>query len=94
MVIIGGGDTGADCLGTCHRQGAASVVLFELLDRPADDRSPENPWPTWPNIFRVSSAHEEGGDRGYAVSSESFSGEDTGQVKSLHAVKVRMLNEN
>ncbi|HEV8144243.1 MAG TPA: glutamate synthase subunit beta, partial [Methylomirabilota bacterium] len=63
VVIIGGGDTGADCLGTVHRQGAASVHQFELLPRPPDTRAPDNPWPSWPNIFRVSPAHEEGGER-------------------------------
>src|SRR5262249_7106109 len=68
VVIIGGGDTGADCLGTVHRQGARSVHQFELLPRPPDTRAPDNPWPQWPNIFRVSSAHEEGGERVYAVS--------------------------
>src|SRR5262249_56687503 len=60
VVIIGGGDTGADCLGTVHRQGAASVHQFEILPRPPDQRAPDNPWPQWPNIYRVSSAHEEG----------------------------------
>ena len=63
VVIIGGGDTGADCLGTVHRQGAKSVKQFELLPQPPENRAPSNPWPTWPHIFRVSAAHEEGGDR-------------------------------
>lgn len=90
VVIIGGGDTGADCLGTAHRQGAASVAQFELLSRPPDERAPENPWPTWPNIFRVSPAHEEGGDRVYAVSTTGFSGDSNGSVQSLQAVKVEM----
>src|SRR5438128_2549309 len=67
VVIIGGGDTGADCLGTVHRQGAASVHQLELLPRPPDARAAENPWPLWPNIFRVSSAHAEGGDRLYSI---------------------------
>src|SRR5262249_54273715 len=75
VVIIGGGDTGADCLGTAHRQGARSVHQLELLTRPPDTRAETNPWPLWPNIFRVSSAHEEGGDRVYAVSTERFTGE-------------------
>mgnify|MGYP003694050661 CR=1 FL=1 len=76
MIIIGGGDTGADCLGTAHRQGARSVRQLELLQRPPDTRAPQNPWPTWPNIFRVSSAHEEGGERHYAIATERFSGTD------------------
>ena len=75
VVIIGGGDTGADCLGTAHRQGARSVVQFELLPKPPAERAADNPWPNWPNIFRTSSAHEEGGDREYAVLTKSFTGE-------------------
>jgi glutamate synthase (NADPH/NADH) small chain len=92
VVIIGGGDTGADCLGTVHRQGAVSVHQFELLPRPPDTRAPDNPWPQWPNIFRVSSAHEEGGERVYAVSTQRFLGEG-GRVKRLEAVKVEMVRE-
>jgi glutamate synthase (NADPH/NADH) small chain len=92
VVIIGGGDTGADCLGTVHRQGAASVHQFELLPRPPDTRAADNPWPQWPNIFRVSSAHEEGGDRVYAVSTQRFMGEH-GRVKTLEAVNVEMVRE-
>jgi glutamate synthase (NADPH/NADH) small chain len=92
VVIIGGGDTGADCLGTVHRQGAASVHQFELLPRPPDERASDNPWPQWPNIFRVSSAHEEGGERVYAVSTQRFTGE-AGRVTQLHAVKVEMVRE-
>ena len=90
VVIIGGGDTGADCLGTVHRQGALSVAQFELLPRPPDERADTNPWPTWPNVFRVSAAHEEGGDRVYAVSTQRFSGNAEGRVQSLHAHKVNM----
>jgi glutamate synthase (NADPH/NADH) small chain len=90
VVIIGGGDTGADCLGTVHRQGARSVHQFELLPRPPDDRAPDNPWPLWPNIFRVSGAHEEGGERVYAVSTERFTGDEQGRVRKLHAVSVEM----
>jgi glutamate synthase (NADPH/NADH) small chain len=93
VVIIGGGDTGADCLGTVHRQGAVSVHQFELLPRPPDKRAPDNPWPQWPNIFRVSSAHEEGGERVYAVSTQRFVG-DGGRVKRLQAVKVDMVRED
>jgi glutamate synthase (NADPH/NADH) small chain len=93
VVIIGGGDTGADCLGTVHRQGAASVHQFELLPRPPDTRAPDNPWPQWPNVFRVSSAHEEGGERVYAVSTQRFAGTPDGHVSELHAVKVDMVRE-
>ena len=92
IVIIGGGDTGADCLGTVHRQGAMSVHQFELLPRPPDTRAPDNPWPQWPNIFRVSSAHEEGGERVYSVSTQRFLGEG-GRVKKLDAITVKMVRE-
>jgi glutamate synthase (NADPH/NADH) small chain len=94
VIIIGGGDTGADCLGTAHRQGARSVHQLELLTRPGDTRSDDNPWPLWPNIFRVSSAHEEGGERLYAVSTDRFSGDDQGRVKKLHAVTVEIANQD
>ncbi len=93
VVIIGGGDTGADCLGTVHRQGARSVHQFELLPRPPDARAPDNPWPQWPNIFRVSSAHEEGGERWYSVSTQRFLGDERGRVRALEAVKVEMIRE-
>ncbi len=89
VVVIGGGDTGADCLGTAHRQGAVSIHQLELLDRPPDQRSPDNPWPTWPNIFRSSSAHEEAGVRQYNVSTKRFIGPD-GRVEKLLAVKVEI----
>ena len=93
VVIIGGGDTGADCLGTAHRQGARSVTQFEILPRPPEERDPDsNPWPLWPNIFRVSSAHEEGGVREYSVNTSHFSGLD-GHVTTLHAVRVKMVKE-
>jgi glutamate synthase (NADPH) small chain len=88
VVIIGGGDTGADCLGTAHRQGAAAVRQLELLPRPPDTRAADNPWPQWPQIFRVSSAHEEGGERLYAVSTERFVGDESGHVRALGAVTV------
>jgi glutamate synthase (NADPH/NADH) small chain len=87
VVIIGGGDTGADCLGTAHRQGAHSVHQLELLPRPPDSRSHDNPWPDWPMIFRTSSAHEEGGVRDYNVSTRRFLGVD-GRVRKLEAVRV------
>ena len=93
VVIIGGGDTGADCLGTVHRQGARSVHQFELLPRPPDTRAPDNPWPQWPNIFRVSSAHEEGGERWYSVSTQRFLGDAQGRVRALEAVRVETVRE-
>src|SRR5881397_2284655 len=93
VVIIGGGDTGADCLGTAHRQGARSIVQFELLPKPPFDRAPDNPWPNWPNIFRTSSAHEEGGGREYCLLTKSFTGRD-GHVSQLHAVRVEFEGRN
>jgi glutamate synthase (NADPH/NADH) small chain len=92
VVIIGGGDTGADCLGTTHRQGAASVTQLEILPRPADERPTANPWPTWPMIYRTSSAHEEGGERVFAVSTVRFVGDDAGQVQSLELVDVEFVD--
>ncbi len=89
VIIIGGGDTGADCLGTSHRQGALSVHQFEIMERPSDSRPPENPWPTWPMMFRTSSAHEEGGERVYAVNTLEFLGDDQGKLRALRAVEVR-----
>jgi glutamate synthase (NADPH/NADH) small chain len=91
VVIIGGGDTGADCLGTALRQGAAAVRQLELLARPPDARAADNPWPEWPRIFRVSSAHEEGGERLFAVSTERFIGDARGQVTGLSAVRVEPI---
>jgi glutamate synthase (NADPH/NADH) small chain len=88
VVIIGGGDTGADCLGTCHRQGALSVTQFELLPKPPDDRSPSTPWPLWPMQLRVESSHEEGGVRDWSVSTVKFAGDQHGRVRQLHAVRV------
>jgi glutamate synthase (NADPH/NADH) small chain len=93
VVIIGGGDTGADCLGTVHRQGAVAVHQFELLARPPDSRAADNPWPQWPNVFRVSSAHEEGGERVYAVSTQRFLGDARGHVRALEAIQVEILRE-
>jgi glutamate synthase (NADPH/NADH) small chain len=93
VVIIGGGDTGADCLGTVIRQGARSVHQFELLPRPPDQRGPDNPWPEWPNVFRVSSAHEEGGERLYAVSTERFTGDAHGHVRGIHAVGAKIVRQ-
>ncbi len=94
VVIIGGGDTGADCLGTVHRQGARSVHQFELMPRPPDTRAADNPWPQWPNIFRVSSAHEEGGERVYSVSTQRFTGDQTGRVTKLHGSKVNLVRKD
>ena len=89
VIIIGGGDTGADCLGTVHRQGPASVHQFEIMPRPPETRADSTPWPVYPLMFRVASAHEEGGERVYSVNTERFVGED-GQVKALRAHEVRM----
>jgi len=94
VVIIGGGDTGADCLGTVHRQGAKSVTQLELLAQPPVDRAPDNPWPQWPNIFRVSPAHEEGGERLYSVSTQRFVGDDAGRVRALQATKVETVRKD
>jgi glutamate synthase (NADPH) small chain len=91
VVIIGGGDTGADCLGTAHRQGPASVTQLELLPSPPRQRAADNPWPLWPNIFRTSSAHEEGGARQYAVATTEFSADDAGHVRALHGHQVNRV---
>jgi glutamate synthase (NADPH/NADH) small chain len=88
VVIIGGGDTGADCLGTATRQGAASVTQLEILAQPPIDRPAGQPWPTYPMTFRVSSAHEEAGDRVYAVSTQEFLGDGSGRVRALRLVEV------
>ena len=82
VVIIGGGDTGADCLGTCHRQGALSVTQFELLPKPPGERSPATPWPLWPMQLRTEGAHEEGGIRDWSVSTVRFTGDEDGNVGS------------
>jgi len=91
VVIIGGGDTGADCLGTAHRQGAASVTQLEILPRPPDDRAPGNPWPQWSFVYRVTSAHEEGGDRLYSVNTEHFVDDGGGNVRALLLHEVEMV---
>jgi glutamate synthase (NADPH) small chain len=90
VIIIGGGDTGADCLGTVHRQGATEVHQFEIMPRPPDTRADSTPWPTYPLMFRVSSAHEEGGERVFSVNTEQFIGHD-GRVAGLRAHEVRSL---
>ncbi|MEI7519385.1 MAG: glutamate synthase subunit beta [Mycobacteriaceae bacterium] len=89
VVIIGGGDTGADCLGTAHRQGAASVHQFEIMPRPPEERADVTPWPTYPLVYRVSSAHEEGGERVFAVNTERFLGAESA-VTGLRAHEVEM----
>ena len=94
VVIMGGGDTGADCLGTAHRQGARSVHQLEILPRPPEERAPDNPWPQWPNTYRVSSAHAEGGERVYSVSTRRFLGDAQGRVSALEAVEVELVREN
>ncbi|MCF8571592.1 glutamate synthase subunit beta [Gordonia sp. HY002] len=91
VVIIGGGDTGADCLGTSLRQGAAVVHQFEIMPKPPVERAESTPWPTYPLMYRVSSAHEEGGERVYSVNTEEFTGEN-GRVTSLRAHEVAMVN--
>jgi glutamate synthase (NADPH/NADH) small chain len=88
VVIIGGGDTGADCLGTSHRQKAAHITQFELLPKPPENRAPHTPWPLWPMQLRVESSHEEGGLRDWSVNTVRFSGDANGNVKKLHGVRV------
>ncbi|HEY1827828.1 MAG TPA: glutamate synthase subunit beta, partial [Acidimicrobiales bacterium] len=92
VIIIGGGDTGADCLGTAHRQGAKSVHQLEIMPEPPSDRKADNPWPIWPLILRTSSAHEEGGKRVYAVTTTSLADDGTGAVRALlgHEVEMKM----
>ncbi|MGY1786245.1 glutamate synthase subunit beta [Geodermatophilus sp. SYSU D00698] len=92
VVIIGGGDTGADCLGTSHRQGARSVTQLEIMPAPPDKRAEGNPWPTYPMIMRVSSAHEEGGERLYSVNTERFLGDDEGCVRALVIHEVERVD--
>lgn len=91
VVIIGGGDTGADCLGTAHRQRAASVTQLEIMPRPPDERAPTNPWPQWSFVYRVSSAHEEGGERLYSVNTERFLDDGNGNVRALLLHEVEMV---
>ncbi len=92
VVIIGGGDTGADCLGTAHRQGAAGVTQLEILPRPPDTRAETNPWPQWSLVLRTSSAHEEGGERVFSVNTERFIDDGTGRVKALLLHEVEMID--
>jgi glutamate synthase (NADPH) small chain len=91
VIIIGGGDTGADCLGTAHRQGAASVHQFDIHEQPPDERHESTPWPLWPLVLRGSLAHEEGGKRVFAVQTDAFVGDEGGNVRALRAHQVREL---
>ncbi|MEU5428676.1 glutamate synthase subunit beta [Streptomyces olivoreticuli] len=92
VVVIGGGDTGADCVGTAHRQGAASVTQLEIMPRPGEDRAPHQPWPTFPMLYKVTSAHEEGGERVYSVSTTHFEGDEDGNVQWLHLTEVEFTD--
>ena len=92
VVILGGGDTGADCLGTSIRQGAASITQLEIMPRPTEDRPGSQPWPTYPMLYRVSSAHEEGGERIYSVSTEEFLGDGNGNLRALRLVEMIFAN--
>ncbi len=91
VVIIGGGDTGADCLGTAHRQGAESVHQFEIMPRPPDERAEDNPWPQWSFVHRTSSAHEEGGERVFSVNTVEFLPDDDGNVRGLVYEQVERI---
>ena len=86
----GGGDTGADCIGTAHRQGARSVTSLEIMPRPGEERAATQPWPTYPMLYRVASAHEEGGERVYAVSTTEIVGDDNGAVRALRLTEVEL----
>jgi glutamate synthase (NADPH/NADH) small chain len=88
VIVIGGGDTGADCIGTAHRQGARSVTSLEIMPRPGEARPTTQPWPTYPTLFRVAGAHEEGGERVYAVNTKEILGDEQGRVRALHLVEV------
>jgi glutamate synthase (NADPH/NADH) small chain len=88
VVIIGGGDTGADCLGTAHRQKPLSVHQFEIMPKPPDERSSQTPWPLWPIQLRTEAAHEEGGVRDWSIATAKFTGDENSNVKQLHAVRV------
>jgi glutamate synthase (NADPH/NADH) small chain len=92
VIIIGGGDTGADCLGTSNRQGCKSVYQLEIMPKPPSVRPEDNPWPEWPRIFRTASAHEEGVERAYAVNTKRFVDDGNGNVKALQLVNVEMKN--
>ena len=88
VVVIGGGDTGSDCIGTSHRQGAKSVVQLELLPKPLTERTEKDPWPLWPMTLRTSSSHEEGGERKWSVLTKEFITNEHGEVKQLKLVPI------
>ena len=92
VVILGGGDTGADCLGTAIRQGAKSVTQLEIMPRPTEERPSNQPWPTYPMIYRVSSAHEESGERMYSVSTQEFVKDENGKLSGLKLVETEFIN--
>lgn len=92
VIILGGGDTGADCLGTAIRQGAASITQIEIMPRPTDERPDSQPWPTYPMVYRVSSAHEEAGERLYSISTEEFLGDKDGNLRALKIVETVFVN--
>ncbi|MCS6899272.1 MAG: glutamate synthase subunit beta [Myxococcales bacterium] len=92
VVILGGGDTGSDCLGTSLRQGALSVTQLELMPRPPEERLPENPWPEWPLVLRTSSSQEEGGERDFAVKTTGLLGDERGHVRALEAARVELVD--
>ena len=92
VVIIGGGDTGADCLGTAHRQGAASITQLEIMPRPPEQRADSNPWPQFAFVYKVTSAHDEGGERIYAVNTERFIDDGAGNVMALAIHEVEMID--
>ena len=92
VVIIGGGDTGADCLGTAHRQGAASVTQLEIMPRPPEERAGSNPWPQYAMVYKVTSAHAEGGERIYSVNTERFLDDGEGNVRALLVHEVELVD--
>jgi glutamate synthase (NADPH/NADH) small chain len=92
VIILGGGDTGADCLGTAIRQGAASITQIEIMPRPTDERPSSQPWPMYPMVYRVSSAHEESGERLYAISTEEFMGDGEGNLTALKIVETTFVD--
>ena len=93
VVVIGGGDTGSDCVGTSNRHGAASITQIELLSKPPEDRRPDNPWPEWPMTLRTSSSHEEGCDRQWSILTKEFIGDEDGNLKALKLVNIEWTKE-
>lgn len=94
VVVIGGGDTGSDCIGTSHRQGAKSVLQIELLDKPLDHRTEQDPWPNWPMVLRTSSSHEEGGERAWSLMTKEFVEDKNGRLKGIKVVELEWYEEN